>query len=609
MASSKKAALPDTGATPRTSNPVQQQLARIANSNTFRGAGRLRRFLEFIVTEALSERKDQIKEYVVGVAVFDKPDTFDPRTDPIVRVQARRLRALLERYYREEGESAELLIELPKGGYAPVFSERAAGPARISLAVALATRNTVAVQTFADHSRGGELGYFCKSLRQEVVCALAQLKGIRTVDASPAGAEPAAALLAGGSVSKAGEDLRVIVHVTEGSSGCYLWSESVDGSVSQQFSVQQKAARLLAAKVEDELAGSTEKRRGQHPVENLAARNLYLQGRYHLNQRTEESLRKAVEFFERARLEEPQFALAHSGLADAYSLLGHYGVLAPSEVWTKTADNATTAVLLAPDSVEAVTSLAHVKASQDWDWAGAERQFRQAISLDPTYATAHHWYAMNCLVPTSRLQEAVDEVSIAQSLDPVSSIIARDLALVHCYRREYDLALAQCDHAIELNPHFSAAFWTLALIQELRQEFEEAAAACQRAIHLAPTMPRMHGALGHLYALTGQRARCLEIVRKMRELATTRYVSPMEFASLYFALGQSDEGFEWLDKACQDRCMELLCVNVDPRFDRPRQDQRFAPVARKLGLVDAAHPSSGTGRRRARRNAFTARLA
>jgi len=563
---------------------VKQQLARVANSATFRGAGRLRRFLEFIVGEALSERKDQIKEYVVGVAVFDKPDTFDPRTDPIVRVQARRLRALLERYYSEEGDSAELLIDLPKGGYTPAFAPRAADPARISLAVALATRNTVAVQAFADHSRGAELGYFCKSLRQEVVCALAKLKGIRTVDASAAGTAPSAALLAGGSVSQAGDELRVILHVVDGSNGCYLWSESVDGDAVRGFGVQQKAARLLAAKVQGELAGSVQERRGRHPVENLAARNLYLQGRYHLNQRTEESLRKAVEFFERARLEEPQFALAHSGLADAYSLLGHYGVLAPAEVWTKTADNASTAVLLAPDAVEALTSLAHVKASQDWDWTGAERQFRQAISLDPSYSTAHHWYAMNVLVPLNRLQEAGEEVRIAQSLDPISAIIARDLALIHCYRREYDLALAQCDHAIELNPHFSAAFWTLALIQELRQEFDEAAAACQRAIHLAPTMPRMHGALGRLYALTGQRARCLEIIKKLREMAAARYVSPMEFASLYFALGKNDEGFDWLAKACQDRCMELLCVNVDPCWDRPRQDRRFAAVVRQLGL-------------------------
>src|SRR5690348_7610872 len=141
---------------PESEKRIQAQLERILNSSTFREAGRLKRFLQFIVEEALGGRADQLKEYVVGVAVFDKPDSFDPRTDPIVRVQARRLRALLERYYREEGEGSELLFDLPKGGYAPVFTERTMGTARISLAVALAARNTVAVQAFADHSRGAE---------------------------------------------------------------------------------------------------------------------------------------------------------------------------------------------------------------------------------------------------------------------------------------------------------------------------------------------------------------------------------------------------------------------------------------------------------------------
>ena len=128
-------------------------------------------------------------------------------------------------------------------------------------------------------------------------------------------------------------------------------------------------------------------------TENLAAHNLYLQGRYHLNQRTEEGLRKAVDFFEKALVEDAQFALAHSGLADAYGLLAHYGVLAPAEVWTKAASTAATAVMLDGNSAEAHTSLAHVKATQDWDWHGAEREFQRAITLDPRYATAHHWYA------------------------------------------------------------------------------------------------------------------------------------------------------------------------------------------------------------------------
>ncbi len=150
----------------------------------------------------------------------------------------------------------------------------------------------------------------------------------------------------------------------------------------------------------------------------------------------------------------------------------------------KAASNAAWAVLLDEESAEAHTSLAHVKSTQDWDWAGAEREFQRAINLNPRYASAHHWYAMSCLVPLARLDEAMEELLRAQALDPVSSIISREIAVTHYYKRDFDLALEQCDHTIEQNPHFSAAYWTLGLVQDERKEFDEAIAAFQRAIQL-----------------------------------------------------------------------------------------------------------------------------
>ena len=193
--------------------------------------------------------------------------------------------------------------------------------------------------------------------------------------------------------------------------------------------------------------------------DNLAARNLYLQGRYHLNQRTEEGLQKAVEFFEKAIVEDTQFSLAHSGLADAYGLLAHYGVLGPADVWAKAASSAASAVMLDGHSAEAHTSLAHVRATQDWDLSGAESDVpTRAFSSIPRYPTARHWYAMSCLVPMGRLDEALEQIRLAQSLDPVSSIIAREVAVIQCYRRDFEAALDQCDHTIELNPHFAPAY-------------------------------------------------------------------------------------------------------------------------------------------------------
>jgi serine/threonine-protein kinase len=574
--------------------PVKLELNRILASKTFAQVDRLKRFLGFIVAEALDGRGGELKEYVIGVQVFSKESSFDPRTDPIVRVQARRLRTRLVRYYREEGQNDEVIIDLPKGGYAPVFRRREATSSgrKPSLGAALVSRNVVAVGTFADHTPDGSMRHFCRGLRDEVVQALTSMKSLRVLAARPedvqddqsaTAARSDAALVISGSVRASHNRLRVTTHLVDGGTGFYLWSESVDAPIGDPIVTQESIAKTIVEKIEPQLpdAPATARRSS----DNLAARNLYLQGRYHLNQRTEEGLHKAVDFFERALGEDAQFSLAHSGLADAWSLLAHYGVLGPADVWAKAASSAASAVMLDGHSTEAHTSLAHVHATQDWDWVGAEREFERAIQLNPRYPTAHHWYAMSCLVPMGRLDDALEQMSLAQSLDPVSSIIARDLAVVHCYRRDFEAALDQCDHTIELNPHFAPAYFTLGLIQEQRSDFDEAAAAFQRAVNLSPQTPRTQGALARMFALTGKLDQSRQNLESLFQLARTRYVSPFEFATIYFAMEENASGYHWLTKACDDRCFELLALRVDPRFDAVRGDGVFAALLHRIGLT------------------------
>jgi TolB-like protein/Tfp pilus assembly protein PilF len=563
---------------------VRDQLERILASTTFQQCDRLKRFLSFVVLEAIAGRRSGLKEYVIGVQVFGKEDSFDPRTDPIVRVQARRLRAKLVRYYRDEGPSDELMVELSKGGYAPAFKRRDT-PVLVkrSISATLVSRNTVTLQPFADLSVEQDFGYFCHGVRDEIVHRLSKFSTLRILasEDGQTGVEKAnAAMIIAGSVRRSGERLRVTAQLVDGASGCYLWSESVDAIATDLFSAQERVADAIVKKLEPELG---EQRSSSRPSENLAAHNLYLQGRYHLNQRTEEGLRLALNFFEKALVEDAQYALAHAGLADAYGLLAHYGVFGPAEVWSKAASSAATAVMLDPDSAEAHTSLAHVKSTQEWDWAGSERAFQRAIALDSRYATAHHWYAMSCLAPLGRLDEALDEMSVARSIDPVSSIVARDLAVIHFYRRDFEMALEQCDHTIELNPHFAPAYWILGVIQEQRRDFDESAAAFQRAVHLSPQTPRMHGALGRTFALSGRQKEAVDVLRKLEAYAKERYVSPLEFAWIHFALGAVDLGFQWLTRAAEDRAFDLISIKVDPRFDRLRDDPRFTAIARQLG--------------------------
>ncbi|HUQ86775.1 MAG TPA: tetratricopeptide repeat protein [Vicinamibacterales bacterium] len=571
---------------------VRQQLSRILASKTFSQVERLKRFVSFIVGETVSGRGGDLKEYVIGVQVFGKEPSFDPRTDPIVRVQARRLRTRLARYYRDEGNNDELIIDLPKGGYAPVFKARDEAPSsKRSLTATLAGRNTVAVRPLADDSPGGSLDYFCRGLRDEIVHALTSIKALRVL-AVRSGDTPDdlfesdpgdAALVITGGVRSARERLRVTIHLVDGASGFYLWSESIDVDVADPLSGQEAIAKLVADKVAPEVdaEGAPGARRQS---DNLAARNLYLQGRYHLNQRTEDSLHKAVEFFEKAIIEDTQFSLAHSGLADAHGLLAHYGVLGPADVWARAASSAASAVMLDGHSAEAHTSLAHVRATQDWDFASAEHLFQKAIQLNPRYSTARHWHAMSCLVPMARLDEALEQILIAQSLDPVSAIIARDVAVIQYYRRDFDAALEQCDHTIELNPHFAPAYLTLGFIQEQRKELDEAAAAFRRAVDLAPNSLRMQSALARTLALSGRPERAVDTLRTLEQLAAQRYVSPVEFMTTAFAAGDRDAGYRWLNKACDDRCFEMLTLKADPRFDPISDDPRFNAVTGRVGL-------------------------
>ena len=564
--------------------PVREQLERILASATFKQVDRLKRFLSFIVLESIGGRSTELKEYVIGVHVFGKEPSFDPRTDPIVRVQARRLRAKLVRYYQEDGRSDEVIIDLPKGGYAPVFKPREISVvAKRSITAALVSRNTVSVLPFVNHGGGQELDYFCLGVREEIIHNLARFPNLRTLALEDAASRADAAMIVSGSVRASGTRLRIAAQLVDTASRCYLWSESIDAESTDLFGAQERVARAIVQRLELEFAEGP-RPTGRRPTENLAAHNLYLQGRYHLSQRSEEGLLKALEFFGKALVEDTQYAPAHSGLADAYGLCNHYGVMGPAEVWTKAASSAATAVMLDDDSGEAHTSLAHVKSTQDWDWLGSEREFRRAISLNPRNATAHHWYATSCLAPMGRLDEALDEMLVAQSLDPVSAIVARDVAAAHFYRRDFQTALERCDHTIELNPHFGAAYWMLGLVQEQLKDFDESEAAFQRAAHLSPNMPRVHGALGRTFALSGRRKQALEVLGTLETFARQRYVSPMEFAWIHFALQQTDQGFRWLTKAAEERAFELIHLKVDARFDPLRDDRRFGVIMKRLGL-------------------------
>ena len=578
-----------------TVDKLHKQLEHVLSSKSFEGVDRLKRFLTFIVAETLAGRGDQLKEFTVGEQVFDKGGDFDTRSDPIVRVQAGRLRARLTRYQLEEGQNDEIIIELPKGRYVPVFRTRDASPPRRRITTVLLERNSLSVLPFEYQGEAPVLPGLASGITQQVTHAVTHIDGLnviatgaRTVaeilDQSPNG-RPAAAILIHGNVQRRGDRIRVTWQLIEGTSGRYIWSESEDFSASDDlFDIQDKLAGAVTAKLRESWSEHGWKSREEHSRKNLAAENLYIQGRYQLEQRTEEGLLLAVSLFKQAISEDSQFAKAHAGLADAYELLGHYGVLAPVEVWTKAPSAASFAVLLDDSCAEAHISLAHVRSTQDWDWEVAEHEFRRAIELDPRNPTAHHWYAVSCLAPFHRLDEALDSMQVARALAPLSCIVACDCARIHYYRREYEFAMEQCEQAIELNPYFSQAYWMKGFIQEQHREFVHAEAAFKRALQLWPRSRRSKSGLARVFALMGNKREARQLVSELQQLSEISYVSPWELASVFFALGEEETGFEWLKRAFKDRSFELLSFTVDPHFDRLKTNPIFQDLARQLGL-------------------------
>ena len=565
---------------PPSEREVRDQIERITSSTAFRTSDRLKHFITFVASQALQGKGDNLKEYAVGVQVFGRETAFDPRTDPVVRVQARRLRARLERYYREEGQNDFIVVDLPKGGYAPVFRRRDVATPAKPIAVTTPQDNTVSVQPVVDLSSDRNLDRFCAGLTREIVRRLASIKGLRVVTMQVPGTSAAMAVDA--SVSQASEGFRLTANLVNLTSGCYESCESVDIPSVDTFAVQDAVADTLVSRLRPFLTSSRTSRQAQS--ENLTARNLCKQALYHLEQRTDESLERAAELFERAVVEDAQYSLAHSGLSDAYSMLGSYGLRPSTSMVNMAMSSAATAVMLDGESAQARTSLAHAKARAHWNWLDAELDFQKAIRLDPMYATSHHWYARCCLVPLGRLDEARDEVLLAHSLDPVSSIIAREVASIHYYRRDFEGALAHCDQAIELNPHFPHAYFILSLVQEKLGDFDEALAALLRGAQLAPKSPRMIAALGRAQAMAGHRKEALESLAELDELARTRFVSTWERAILYLGMKDYDRCFDELHLALQDRFFDLTLLGVDPRFDDVRDDPRFERLLDSVGI-------------------------
>jgi serine/threonine-protein kinase len=569
-------------------------------SREFVNSERICRFLRFTVEQTLAGKAGRLKEYAIGVEVFDKGSGFDPRIDPIVRVEARRLRSKLKAYYLRESTGGEISIDLPKGAYVPVF--RAAGERAASTGSTVAgppparpVRN-VAVLPFANISSDRENEYFSDGLAEELIHALTKVEGLHVVAAASAfrfkgkghdvcsiGEQLNVGTLLEGSVRRVGNRLRVTVQLIDTLSGSYLWSETYQREMQDVFAIQDEISRSVVNKLRIGLSAEAGGPYFKRYTGNLNAYSSYLKGRYCWNQRTEERLLKGIEYFRQAITEDENYAPAYVGLADSCMLLGQYGMLMPSEVMPKAKAAAERALSIDDALSEAHASLGLLQSLYDWDWVTAEQHFRRAIELNPGYATAHHWYAIDHLAVLGRFDEALAEIRRALEIDPLSLITNINLGDILLYRDERELALAQYLKTLELDPAFYRTWWDLGWAYEQNLRFEEAVQAYNSAQSLSGGNLLVLGDLGHCYAQWGNQAQARELLAELQQRSKQRYVSPASIALIHFGLGEIDQGFRLLDRAFDERDCRLLWLKQYP--GQARRDPRFAALERRMGLI------------------------
>jgi tetratricopeptide (TPR) repeat protein len=380
-----------------------------------------------------------------------------------------------------------------------------------------------------------------------------------------------------GSVLLLGDRVRLTAQLIHGATDRHFWAESYERNLSDVLALQGELAKIIAQQIKVSLTAKEEKRLSSAHSVKPEAYEAYLKGRFHLNKRTEEGMKKSAEYFEKAIEIDPSYAAAQAGLADSYILLGDYMFIPPKVIIPKGKEAAKKALEIDDSLAEAHNSLAYASFIFDRDWASAEREFNRAIELNPNYATAHQWYS-EFLASMRRFDEAIKEIGRAQELDPLSLIINTMSGRTFYYAREYDRAIEQFRKTLEIDPDFLIAYGDLGRIYIQKKMYEEALAAEKKGNNEAW--------IGIAYAKMGKFDEARMVLENLIERSKRSYVPHLFYriAILYFSLGKNDEGFKWLDAAYEDRDSELLRINVEPIFDGVRSDPQFKAMLKRLGL-------------------------
>jgi len=446
--------------------------------------------------------------------------------------------------------------------------------------------DSIAVLPLANISNDPSTEYLSDGITEGIINKLSQLPKLkvmarstvfryknRDIDAQSVGRDLRVRAVLTGLVKHIGDRMQIHVELVDALDGSQLWGETYNHPIADLLQLQEEMSREIVEKLRLKLTGAEKKKLRKRTTENSEAYQLYLKGRYHWNKRTAESLERGILFFSEAIASDPSFASAYAGLADSYITLGTNIPLPPQEVMPKARAAARKAIEIDDGLAEAWASLGAIRWWFEWDWAGAEQAYRRAIELNPNYANAHDGYAM-LLSARGRYGDAIEQISKAADLDPLSLIIAVHAGWPLYFARDYDGAMRRFRKALELDERFIPAHGWLGMALGQQRRYAEAIDTFHRALEV-DRIPILTAMLAHTHAIAGERDHALALLEQLEAEAKTRYISPYDIAVIHAGLGDHARAIELLREAVKDRSAWMVFVNVDPRLDPLRSDEAF----------------------------------
>ena len=443
--------------------------------------------------------------------------------------------------------------------------------------------------------------YFADGMTDELIASLAKISSLRVISRTTAmeykGERQSLEKIAKdlhvdavveGTVLRAGNRVRITAELVQVSTDRHLWADTYESQIGDILTLQNRVTSAIVGQIQIKLTPQDQQRLAAvHSVNSDAYEN-YLKGRYYWSKRSEESLTKAIRYYQTAIAEDPQYALAYAGLADCYGILGAaiVGTVPTSDVAQKATAAATEAVRLDPNLAETQTALATVQFNYNWDWAAAEAGLRRALQLNPSYATAHQRYSLY-LAAVGHTDESLAEMTRARALDPLSVSMNFSLGWRLYLARQYDQAIVQLQNTIDMDPSYLLSYIILGQSYEQQGRYAEAITDLQKAAALSPDNAPVMAALGHVYALAGRRADALKLLDELTKDSTHRYVSPYYLALLYMGLGDRQQTLTALQRAYDDRSNNMIFLRILPQFDSLRTDPGFQKLIQQIGPPNA----------------------